>query len=236
VKPLTIAIDGYSSCGKSTLAKDIAHELNYVYVDSGAMYRAVTLHMMNKGLLKDGAFIEQQVVQELDQIEISFKADSPGKNAHTNLNGKDVEKEIRSTIISKNVSGISAVGAVREKLVELQQEMGQKGGVVMDGRDIGTVVFPKAEVKLFMTASIRIRAERRHQELIAKGENVSLEQVSKDLQRRDHLDMNRAISPLKKAEDAITVDNSHLSRTEQLEKALELIQDKINTLSKTTVS
>lgn len=236
MKHLTIAIDGYSSCGKSTLAKDIARELNYIYVDSGAMYRAVTLHMMNKGILKDGAFIEQQVIQELDQVDISFHTDKPNENARTFLNGEDVEKQIRSTRISKNVSGISAVGAVREKLVNRQQEMGNKGGVVMDGRDIGTVVFPNADVKFFMTASNRIRAERRHQELIEKGENVSLEQVAKDLQRRDHIDMNRAISPLKKAEDAITMDNSQLSREEQLKKALDLIREKQEKQSKAVTS
>jgi cytidylate kinase len=226
VKPLTIAIDGYSSCGKSTLAKEIAHELNYIYVDSGAMYRAVTLHMMNKGILKDGAFITKQVVDELDAIHIEFKAPSSAKNADTYLNGENVEKAIRTTLISKNVSGISAIAEVREKLVSIQQNMGNEGGVVMDGRDIGTVVFPNAEVKLFMTASNRIRAERRHQELLAKGENVSLEQVAKDLQRRDYLDMNRDISPLKQADDAIVIDNSQMNREEQLIHALAVIQER----------
>jgi len=226
VKPLTIAIDGYSSCGKSTLAKEIAHELNYIYVDSGAMYRAVTLHMMNKGILKDDAFITKQVVDELDAIRIEFKAPSSAKNADTYLNGENVEKAIRTTLISKNVSGISAIAEVREKLVSIQQNMGNEGGVVMDGRDIGTVVFPNAEVKLFMTASNRIRAERRHQELLAKGENVSLEQVAKDLQRRDYLDMNRDISPLKQADDAIVIDNSQMNREEQLIHALAVIQER----------
>ncbi len=226
MKPLTIAIDGYSSCGKSTLAKEIAHELNYIYVDSGAMYRAVTLHMMNKGILKDDAFITKQVVDELDAIRIEFKAPSSAKNADTYLNGENVEKAIRTTLISKNVSGISAIAEVREKLVSIQQNMGNEGGVVMDGRDIGTVVFPNAEVKLFMTASNRIRAERRHQELLAKGENVSLEQVAKDLQRRDYLDMNRDISPLKQADDAIVIDNSQMNREEQLIHALAVIQER----------
>ncbi len=226
MKPLTIAIDGYSSCGKSTLAKEIAHELNYIYVDSGAMYRAVTLHMMNKGILKDDAFITKQVVDELDAIRIEFKAPSSAKNADTYLNGENVEKAIRTTLISKNVSGISAIAEVREKLVSIQQKMGNEGGVVMDGRDIGTVVFPNAEVKLFMTASNRIRAERRHQELLAKGENVSLEQVAKDLQRRDYLDMNRDISPLKQADDAIVIDNSQMNREEQLIHALAVIQER----------
>ena len=236
MKPLTIAIDGYSSCGKSTLAKEIAHELNYVYVDSGAMYRAVTLYMMNKGILKDGAFIKKQVIDALDDINIEFRTSSSEKNADTFLNENNVEKQIRTSLISKNVSDISAVGKVRKKLVSLQQEMGEKGGVVMDGRDIGTVVFPNAEIKLFMTASNRVRAERRHQELLAKGENVSLEQVAKDLQRRDYLDMNREISPLKQAEDAIVIDNSQMNRKEQLDRAMEIIKERISSLQNSLIS
>lgn len=233
---MTIAIDGYSSCGKSTLAKEIARELNYVYVDSGAMYRAVTLYMMNKGILKDGAFIKKQVIDALDDINIEFRTSSSEKNADTFLNENNVEKQIRTSLISKNVSGISAVGKVRKKLVSLQQEMGEKGGVVMDGRDIGTVVFPNAEIKLFMTASNRVRAERRHQELLAKGENVSLEQVAKDLQRRDYLDMNREISPLKQAEEAIVIDNSQMNRKEQLDRAMEIIKERISSLQNSLIS
>ncbi|MDA7804206.1 (d)CMP kinase [Crocinitomix sp.] len=224
---LTIAIDGYSSCGKSTLAKEIAQEMNYIYADSGAMYRAVTLHMLNKGILKDGAFIVEQVVRELSNITISFKFDSKQGKSETFLNGVNIEKEIRNTKISQHVSVISAVKEVREKLVEIQQKMGEEGGVVMDGRDIGTVVFPNAEVKLFMTASNRVRAERRYLELKEKGENISLEQVASDLQKRDYIDMNREISPLRKAEDAIEIDNTDLSRESQLKRALDIIQSKI---------
>ena len=205
---MTIAIDGYSSCGKSTLAKEIAQSLNYIYVDSGAMYRAVTLHMINQGIIKDGAFIIEKVVQELDQINIRFQYDSEHNRAETILNGKNVEKDIRNSTITKNVSSVSAVKEVREKLVELQQRMGEEGGVVMDGRDIGTVVFPNAELKLFMTATNQVRAERRFKELKAKGEQITLEQVANDLQKRDHFDMNREISPLRKAEDAIELDNT----------------------------
>jgi cytidylate kinase len=226
VRRLTIAIDGYSSCGKSTLAKEIAQKLNYVYADSGAMYRAVTLHMLNKGILKDGAFITAQVVQELESINIRFKFDSASNRSETYLNDKNVEKDIRNSKITKHVSVISAVREVREKLVQIQQKMGLEGGVVMDGRDIGTVVFPNAEIKLFMTATNQIRAERRYKELIEKGESISLEQVANDLKKRDHYDMNREISPLRKAEDAIEIDNSDLDRNSQLVMALAIIEKK----------
>ena len=228
---MTIAIDGYSSCGKSTLAKEIAQSLNYIYVDSGAMYRAVTLHMINQGILKDGAFIIEKVVQELDQINIRFQYDSEQNRAETILNGKNVEKDIRNSTITKNVSSVSAVKEVREKLVELQQRMGEEGGVVMDGRDIGTVVFPNAELKLFMTATNQVRAERRFKELKAKGEQITLEQVANDLQKRDHFDMNREISPLRKAEDAIELDNTELNRTNQLIVVLDMVQKRLEELS-----
>lgn len=226
MRNLTIAIDGYSSCGKSTLAKEIAQELNYIYVDSGAMYRAVTLHMLNKGFIKDGAFLTDQVVEELNQVSIRFEFDPLVKRSETYLNGVNVEKDIRNTLISKYVSNISAVKEVREKLVQIQQEMGMEGGVVMDGRDIGTVVFPHAEIKLFMTASNRVRAERRYKELSQKGEHISVEQVAKDLQKRDYIDINREISPLRKAEDAIEIDNTDMNREEQLMLALEIIAKK----------
>ncbi len=226
MRKLTIAIDGYSSCGKSTLAKEIAQSLNYIYVDSGAMYRAVTLHMINQGILKDGAFITQQVVQELESVHIRFQFDKEHNRSETFLNGVNIEKEIRNSVITKNVSGISAVKEVREKLVHLQQEMGAEGGVVMDGRDIGTVVFPFAELKLFMTASNQVRAERRYKELKEKGEQISLEQVATDLQKRDHFDMNREISPLRKAADAIELDNTELNRTNQLILVLEIIAER----------
>lgn len=233
MKFLTIAIDGYSSCGKSTLAKEIANELNYVYVDSGAMYRAFTLHLMNKGLLKDGAYIKSQVLDELNNTHIRFLFNTDTQKSETYLNGENVEKDIRSSIISKQVSPISAIKEVREKMVAIQQQMGVEGRVVMDGRDIGTVVFPNAEVKLFMTASNDIRAQRRLIELLDKGENVSLDDVKKSLAQRDHLDMNREIAPLRKAADAIEIDNSDLNRAEQLELALTIIQDKIELLQLT---
>jgi cytidylate kinase len=227
VKFPTIAIDGYSSCGKSTLAKDIANALNYVYVDSGAMYRAFTLHLMNKGLLKDGAYIESQVLEELGHTIISFNYNRESGKSETYLNGNNVEKDIRSSAISKQVSPISAIGKVREKMVAIQQEMGRLGKVVMDGRDIGTVVFPDAEVKLFMTASNDVRAQRRLIELLDKGENLSLDDVKKSLAQRDYIDMNREISPLQKAQDAIEIDNSELTREEQLELALNIITQRI---------
>ncbi len=233
---LTIAIDGYSSCGKSTLAKEIAKNLNYVYVDSGAMYRAVTLYMMNKGILKDGAFITDQVINALKDIDISFQFDPKNGKSETCLNGENIEKDIRTSLISKHVSVISAVAEVREKLVQLQQKMGEKGGVVMDGRDIGTVVFPNAEVKLFMTASNYVRAQRRYAELIEKGENIGLDEVAKSLERRDHIDMNREISPLRKAEDAIEIDNSELTREQQLAQTMEIILSKKDLLTEKTVS
>jgi cytidylate kinase len=230
VKFLTIAIDGYSSCGKSTLAKEIANELNYVYVDSGAMYRAFTLHLMNRGILKDGAYITSQVIDELENTQIRFAFNTETQKSETYLNGVNVEKDIRSSLISKQVSPISAIKEVREKMVAIQQQMGIEGRVVMDGRDIGTVVFPKAEVKLFMTASNEIRAQRRLIELLEKGENVSLDDVKKSLAQRDHIDMTREIAPLRKAEDAIEIDNSELNRAEQLDLALTIIQDKIQSL------
>lgn len=223
---ITIAIDGFSSCGKSTLAKELANQLNYIYVDSGAMYRAVTLHLMNTGLLKDGHFIESQVIDELNEITIQFEYNPEQKKSETMLNGSNVEKHIRTLAISKQVSAISAIAEVRSKLVRIQKEMGKKGGVVMDGRDIGTVVFPDAEVKLFMIADKDVRSERRFLELQKKGETLSIEDVKKSITRRDYLDMNREISPLKKADDAIEIDNSEMTQEQQLKIALEIIKEK----------
>ncbi|MFT4601606.1 MAG: cytidylate kinase [Arenicella sp.] len=223
---ITIAIDGFSSCGKSTLAKELANELNYIYVDSGAMYRAVTLHLMNTGILKDGHFIQKQVIQELNDITIRFAYNSDQKKSETFLNGVNIEKDIRTLEISRHVSAISAIAEVRDKLVSIQQSFGLSGGVIMDGRDIGTVVFPKAEVKLFMVADNDVRAERRFLELKNKGENLNLEDVKKSISRRDYLDMNRDISPLRKAKDAVEIDNTELSETDQLELALQIIQEK----------
>jgi cytidylate kinase len=230
VSKITIAIDGYSSCGKSTLAKALANELNYVYVDSGAMYRAVTLHLMNTGLLKDGHFIRKQVISELENINIRFEFNKEDQKSETYLNGENIEKQIRTLEISRQVSAISAIPAVRTKLVSIQQSFGAEGGVVMDGRDIGTVVFPNAEVKLFMVASNDIRAERRFLELKKKGQQLNLEEVKKSIARRDHLDMNREISPLMKADDAIEIDNSELDQNEQFNLALSIIDKKVKTL------
>jgi len=233
VSKITIAIDGYSSCGKSTLAKALATNLNYIYVDSGAMYRAVTLHLMNTGLLKDGHFIQKQVIEELEKIHIQFEFNSDQGKSETLLNGVNVEKEIRTLTISRQVSAISAIREVREKLVSIQQKLGYGGGVVMDGRDIGTVVFPNAEVKLFMVASNDIRAQRRYDELKAKGENLSFDDVKKSIARRDHLDMNREISPLQKAEDAIEIDNSDLDEKQQFNLALKIINERVKSLHST---
>ncbi|MEX1002035.1 MAG: (d)CMP kinase [Crocinitomicaceae bacterium] len=228
---ITIAIDGYSSCGKSTLAKALANHLNYIYVDSGAMYRAITLHLINTGILKDGHFLREQVVKELQEIDIRFEYNREEQTSETYLNGVNVEKNIRTLLISRQVSAISAIAEVRTKLVAIQQEMGKAGGVVMDGRDIGTVVFPYAEVKLFMVASKDIRAQRRFLELQNKGEDVSLNEVKKNIERRDHFDMNREISPLQKAEDAIEIDNTELDESEQFNLALRIIKDKATALN-----
>ena len=228
---ITIAIDGYSSCGKSTLAKALALELGYIYVDSGAMYRAITLHLMNTGLLKDGHFIQQQVIEELPNVDIMFEHNRREKGrSETLLNGENVEKNIRTLEISREVSAISAIGEVRTKLVSIQQKMGALGGVVMDGRDIGTVVFPKAEVKFFMVASNDIRAKRRYDELKNRGIKIDLDQVRKSISRRDNLDMNREISPLQMATDAIEIDNSDLDQEEQFRLAMDLITEKVKSL------
>lgn len=227
---ITIAIDGYSSCGKSTLAKALANHLNYVYVDSGAMYRAVTHHLINVGILKDGHFILQQVIDELKRIEIEFHHNPEKGKSETWLNMVNVEKSIRTLAISREVSAISAIEEVRSKLVSIQQKLGEKGGVVMDGRDIGTVVFPNAEVKLFMTASNDIRSQRRYLELKDNGEELTLDEVKKSIARRDYIDMNRKISPLSQAEDAIEIDNSDLDEAEQFQLALNIINQKMKAL------
>lgn len=225
---ITIAIDGFSSCGKSTLAKEIAEKLQYSYVDSGAMYRAVTLYLLNKGILKDGSFIKSQVLDALPNINITFELNEDKKRSETHLNAKNVEKEIRKMHVAQHVSAVSAIPEVRAKLVAMQQEFGKNGGVVMDGRDIGTVVFPDAEVKLFMTASKDIRAQRRYDELVAKGDRVNIDEIRQNLVKRDYIDMNRDVSPLKKAEDAIEIDNSELTREDQLDLALNIIQKAID--------
>lgn len=228
MRKITIAIDGYSSCGKSTLAKEIAKNLNYRYVDSGAMYRAVTLYLINNGILKDGNYLKQAILDALSLITIDFVFNKDKGVSETFLNSINVEKDIRTMFVSNQVSPISTIEEVRTKLVDLQQQMGKKGAVVMDGRDIGTVVFPNAEIKLFMTADSDIRTERRLLELEGNGQKSTFDEVKDNLTKRDYIDMNRDVSPLRQAEDAVVLDNSEITREEQLEIALNIIKEKIN--------
>lgn len=222
-KKITIAIDGFSSTGKSTLAKQLANKLGYVYVDTGAMYRATTLYALNNGYITEDSFNVNDFVLELHNINITFQFNSELGFAEVFLNGKNVEKEIRSLYVSGFVSKIAAVPEVRYRLVKQQQEIGALKGIVMDGRDIGTVVFPNAELKLFMTASDQVRAQRRYDELIAKGDMVTFEDVLHNVKERDYIDSHRESSPLVKACDAIEIDNSELTITEQFKKILRLI-------------
>ena len=216
-QPLIIAFDGHSSCGKSSFAKTIAKELKYIYIDSGAMYRAVTLFAMQKGFIQNKVADQVALENSLPEIEIEFRSNSQTAQYETYLNGKNVEAQIRSMEVSENVSEVSKIKAVRQRLVALQQKMGERKGIVMDGRDIGTVVFPKADIKIFMTARLEVRAQRRFKELQDKGMAVSLQEVSENLSQRDYLDQNRAESPLKKADDAIILDNSDMTPAQQLE-------------------
>jgi cytidylate kinase len=225
-KKITIAIDGFSSTGKSTLAKQLAKHLGYVYVDTGAMYRAVTLFAMQNGYIDGEFFDKETLIRGLPYISLQFQYNASLGYAEMYLNSVNVENEIRTIEVSNFVSLIAEVSEVRSKLVEQQQQMGKGKGIVMDGRDIGTVVFPDAELKIFMTASPQTRAERRYNELIGKNHNVSYEAVLKNVEDRDHIDTHRHDSPLVKADDAIEIDNSHLSREEQFAKVLALI-DKI---------
>ncbi len=216
---IVVAIDGYSSCGKSTLAKALAKKLHFIYVDSGAMYRAVTLYFLrNQVDLKN----EQQVAEALKNVHLNFHARD--YETHITLNGEEVSDEIRLMPVSENVSAVSAIRLVRQEMVKQQQRMGQSENVVMDGRDIGTVVFPHAQLKLFMTADPKIRAERRYKELQAKHQDISLEEVFENLAHRDYLDTTRAESPLTRAEDAIILDNTNLTPGEQLQFALDKLE------------
>ena len=216
LRKIVIAIDGFSSCGKSTFAKAIAARLGYIFIDTGAMYRAVTLYALRQGAIVDGKVCEQSVLSLLPQINIAFRFNAERGASDVYINGENVEQQIRSIEVSNAVSSISSIGAVREKLVALQQQMGQERGVVMDGRDIGTVVFPDAELKIYMTADAQVRAERRYKELTAKGDKVTLEEILENVISRDNADMTRAISPLRKADDAIVLDNSYMSVEEQM--------------------
>ncbi len=216
MRKITIAIDGFSSCGKSTMAKDLAKEIGYIYIDSGAMYRAVTLYCLRNNLFNDDGGIDAVALEKhIGDIKISFRLNDITSRPETLLNGENVETEIRTMEVSSKVSIVAALGFVREALVELQQEMGKNKGIVMDGRDIGTVVFPDAELKIFVIASAEIRAKRRYDELTAKGQTVSYEEILANVVERDRIDQTREISPLRKADDAIVLDNSDMSIPEQ---------------------
>jgi cytidylate kinase len=223
MKKITIAIDGHSSCGKSTMAKDLARELGYTYIDTGAMYRAVTLFAMRKGLFAEDGTIDTETLQGL-MGEVSIAQKNIEGKTITFLNGEDVEKEIRSLEVSSHVSPIAALPFVREKMVEQQRQMGREGGIVMDGRDIGTVVFPNAELKIFVTASAEVRAQRRYKELIEKGMPASYEDILRNVTERDYMDSHRAVSPLRPADDAVILDNSNLTIAEQKQWLLDLVE------------
>ncbi len=226
-KKITIAIDGFSSTGKSTVARRLAKELGYIYVDTGAMYRAVTLYMMRKVLVADGVFDEEAIERQLPFINLRFEFNDDLGYGEIYLNGENVEKEIRYMEVSKHVSKVAAISKVRKMLVEQQQEMGRDKGIVMDGRDIGTVVFPDADLKLFMTASTEKRAQRRYDELQNRGEEVQYDEVLKNVKERDYLDSTREDSPLMKAKDAIEIDNSAMDLEEQFKKVFKLAKEKI---------
>ena len=216
MKKIVIAIDGFSSCGKSTMAKDLAREIGYIYVDTGAMYRSVTLYALRNDMFgDDGKVDEARLHDAIDNIEIAFRLNDETGQPDTLLNGECVEKDIRGLEVSSKVSLIAALPFVREKLVKELQKMGLAKGIVMDGRDIGTVVFPQAELKIFVTASAEVRAQRRYDELMAKGMPADFEDILKNVQERDYMDSHRAVSPLRKADDAIELDNSHMTIAEQ---------------------
>ena len=224
-KKITIAIDGFSSTGKSTLAKQLANHLGYVYVDTGAMYRAVAYFAMQNGYINATSFDKESLINSLPFIRLEFKFNSELGFAEMYLNDINVEKEIRTIEVSNYVSKVAEISEVRAKLVEQQKEMGINKGIVMDGRDIGTVVFPEAELKIFMTASAITRAERRFKELEAKGDDVSFDEVLKNVEERDYIDTHREDSPLVMADDAIEIDNSHLTRQEQFDAVLSLVDE-----------
>lgn len=226
-KKITIAIDGFSSTGKSTLAKQLARHLGYAYVDTGAMYRAVTYYAMDKGYITDEHFDKDALINDLPHISLQFLFNPEKGFAEMYINEHNVEKMIRTLAVSNKVSRVAEVSEVRTMLVKQQQQMGAGKGVVMDGRDIGTVVFPDAELKLFMTASPETRAKRRYLELQEKGDKASYEEVLKNVQERDYIDCNRQDSPLVKAADAVEIDNSELSIEEQFEKVMQLVQNAV---------
>lgn len=217
MKKIIIAIDGFSSCGKSTMAKSLARNIGYLYFDSGAMYRAVSLYCLQNGLIKENSVDIEGLRSAIGDIHISFEADPATKNSITMLNGVNVEKEIRSLEVSRIVSTIAALDFVRTEMIEQQRQMGKSKGIVMDGRDIGTTVFPDAELKIFVTASAQVRAQRRYDEIIARGDTANFQEILENVLQRDHLDQTRDVSPLRQAHDAILLDNSNMTLKEQEE-------------------
>ena len=215
MKKITIAIDGFSSCGKSTMAKDLAKEVGYIYIDSGAMYRAVTLYSIENGIFNENTIDTERLKKDIKNIRISFKLNSETGRPDTHLNGVNVESKIRSMEVSSKVSLISALDFVREAMVAQQPAMGKETAIVMDGRDIGTTVFPDAELKIFVTASAEVRAQRRYDELKAKGQETGFDEILKNVKQRDYIDQHREVSPLRKAEDALLLDNTNLTIEQQ---------------------
>lgn len=231
-KKITIAIDGFSSCGKSTMAKDLARKIGYVYVDTGAMYRAVTLFALRHNLFnEDGSVKVEDLESQMDDIHITFKFNASAGRPDTYLNGELVENDIRGMEVSNRVSPIAAIAFVRQAMVAQQQQMGKGKGLVMDGRDIGTSVFPDAELKIFVTASAEVRARRRYDELVSKGMEADYEAILKNVQDRDYMDMHRRVSPLKKADDAIELDNSHLTIDEQNKWLMDQYQQAVGSIA-----
>jgi cytidylate kinase len=227
-KKIIIAIDGFSSCGKSTMAKSLAKQIGYIYVDSGAMYRSVTLYCLENGLIKNDVVNQEELEKKIDQIKISFRPNAETGATETYLNGLNVEKKIRSLEVSNSVSPVSTVKFVREAMVKQQQLMGKEKGIVMDGRDIGTTVFPAAELKIYVTATAQVRAERRYQEMQQKGDNVTFDEILENVEKRDFIDQNRKESPLRKADDAFELDNSYLTIDEQQKWLVQKFNEIIN--------
>ena len=227
MKKITIAIDGHSSCGKSTMAKDLAREVGYIYIDSGAMYRCCTLFAMREGLITpDGSIREDEFQRRMPEVQVSFRLNPETGRPDTYLNGENVEAQIRTMEVSSHVSPVAALPFVRAAMTAQQQQMGQQGGIVMDGRDIGTAVFPHAEMKVFVTASDEIRAQRRYDELRAKGEEADFQAVLQNLRERDRIDSTRAVAPLRQAEDALVLDNSHLTIPQQKQWLLDRFHER----------
>ena len=228
MRKITIAIDGHSSCGKSTMAKDLAREIGYIYIDSGAMYRCCTLFCIEQGLIKaDGTPDAEALENRMQEIHVSFRLNPDTGRPDTYLNGENVETRIRTMEVSGLVSPVAALPFVRAAMTAQQQAMGREGGIVMDGRDIGTAVFPHAEMKVFVTASDEIRAQRRYDELVAKGEQPDFEAVLQNLRERDHIDSTRAVAPLRQADDALVLDNSHMTIAEQKQWLLDRFKERV---------